>query len=213
MSVTTLAAYSKGPYQGRDKFAKAMQFGARIVAYQIMQSDPTNESAKKMVLFLKQLGVSRKGLRLGKSVEELAKLQKTLAKSKPSVDMALDLVTQVGMSFRWFYDNLGFLEKIKVLPKSDYGVLSNKFRVVATVAYITINLKKFLAKFSKYLEQPENAKVKAAVFEASLALISRCADMMNALHGAKLYQTNDGIQGVCGFLSAVIAIRKVVNAM
>merc|ERR1712129_475248 len=95
----------------------------------------------KIVLFMKQLAISRKGLRLFKSIEEYHKLQLKLAKSMPVGDFVLEVTTCVGMIFRWGYDNLAFLEKAKVVDAAGYGVKSNKFRVVATVAYIILCLK------------------------------------------------------------------------
>lgn len=214
MSVDFLAKFSKGPYNGRDKFAKCMQFGCRMASYYVLLNDPDNEMAKKAVLLNKQMAISRKALRLGKSVEEMQKLKVALTKKMAPIDLALTITTTVGMTFRWYYDNLAFLEKTKVLAKNNYGILSNKFRVISTVAYIVQCFRAF-SKAAANCAGKEGAELEKALktrFEAGLALFARCCDIICAVHGAKYYTTNDGIQGVCGLASALLALRKVVNA-
>lgn len=213
-SVKKLTTFSKGPYQGRDKFAKCLQFALRQYTYYALEADPKNAFAAKMVLFMKQLAVARKGLRLGKSVEELFKLQVALAAKKDIVSLTLDIVTSVGMIFRWGYDNLAFLEKAKVLEKADYGITSNKFRVVATVAYIIQCVRAVLkanAGVAAAKDPEEVKKAKKTQWAAQLALFARGCDIFNALHSAKFYQT-ESIQGWCGFLSSYIAFKKVWDA-
>lgn len=133
----------------------------------------------------------------------------------PQADFALEVVTNVGMMFRWAYDNLSFLEKAKIIEKKDYGVTSNKYRVLATVAYIIMAVKKFLkandmvAKANKDGDKEKQDAANKLQLEAVLEFVARVADMTNALHSAKMYQTNEGIQGIAGIISASIAFRKV----
>jgi hypothetical protein len=216
MSVAKLNNFSTGAYNGRDKLAKVMQFSCKLVAYHMLLNDPKNELAGKMVKFDKQVAMARKGMRLFKSIEQYQKLLVLMGKDTNQVDFALEVVTNVGMMFRWAYDNLSFLEKSKILDKNDFGVTSNKYRVVATCAYITIGLRKYLqakAGIAKTLREggkkEDLAKFQKAQLDAVLEIIARCADMMNALHSAKWYQTNDGIQGLAGVISAAINLRKV----
>merc|ERR1712194_325438 len=153
---------------------------------------------------------------MGKSIEEYHKLQLKLAKSMPVGDFVLEVTTCVGMIFRWGYDNLAFLEKAKVVDAAGYGVKSNKFRVVATVAYIILCLKALARCSTDCAKANDTESLKKSNdkrFEAMLGLVARCCDMMNALNSAKYYQTNAGIQGLCGLFSSLCGVRKVIKAM
>lgn len=214
-TVAKLSNFSTGPYNGRDKLAKVMQFAAKAVAYQMMIGDPKSAVAAKLVLFDKQIAMARKGLRLGKSIELYQKLQLVMTKDMPQFDFALEVISNVGMMFRWAYDNLSFFEKAKIMEKRDYGVTSNRYRVLATVAYLIIAVKKFLAandaiaKANKAGDKEKLAAANKAQVDAVLEFVARVADMVNALHSSKWYQTNEGIQGIAGVVSAGINMRKV----
>mmetsp|Transcript_27445 Transcript_27445/g.38801 ORF Transcript_27445/g.38801 Transcript_27445/m.38801 type:complete len:222 (+) Transcript_27445:41-706(+) len=219
MSVAKLSAFSTGPYNGRDKLAKVMQFSAKFVAYHMLLNDPKSEFASQLVKFDKQTAMARKGLRLFKSIELYQKLLVAMGKDMGQVEFLLEVVTNVGMMFRWAYDNLSFLEKAKILSPQSYGVTSNKYRVVATCAYIIIALRKFSAASEKIAVAAKAGKQEALhkaqkdQKEALLEFVARVADMVNALNSAKWYQTNEGIQGLAGIVSATINLRKVWLAM
>ena len=212
-TIDLLVSISKGDYQGRDKFAKSLQFFCTFTAHYLLQADSKNVLALRMNNLKKVLGTGRKALRLGKAVEQVPKLQKALATTKNPVDLGLKLLSDGSMVFRWIYDNLGFLNKAKVIDgNGTYGITSNKFRVIATVAYIILCIKaifKTSAACTRAETEEEQQKANSDHFEATLALIGRCTDMVNALKGSKLYVTNDGFNGICGFISGIIAFRKV----
>jgi hypothetical protein len=155
-------------------------------------------------------------MRLFKSIEEYIKLQKALAAKKAPMDLVLEATQCTGMIMRWGYDNLAFFEKAKILPKAAYGVTSNKYRTVATVAYI-ISCVKALLKANSDCSAAQDKKsadaAQSARFEATLGLSARIADLCNAVHSAKYYQTNEGLQGLCGFWSSFLALRKVWKAI
>lgn len=218
MSVAKVAKLLTGPYNGRDKLAKSIQFATMMVTYRMLQQDPDNETAKRMVAFMKHVGLSRKGMRLFKSVEVYQKLVVVMGKKLASDDLALNVMANGGMIVRWAYDNLGFLEKAKALDKADYGVTSNKWRAFASISYIILALKGIMKAEASYAAAREgdveanasNAeKARAVRLAAWLELVGRFSGLMNALHSAKLYRTNEGVQGLFGFMDGFIALRKV----
>lgn len=215
MSVSKLSNFSTGPYNGRDKIAKITQFTAKLFAYHLLLNDPKSVLGQQLVYYDKNVAMSRKGMRLGKSIELYQKLTLVMKKDMPQFDFALEVISNVGMMFRWAYDNLSFLEKAKILDKRDYGVTSNKYRVFATFAYIIIALKKINKANEAIAAAKDNetkSKGRKAQYEAVLELIGRVADLCNAAHSAKMYQTNESIQGMAGIISAYVALRKVWNA-
>lgn len=195
-----------------------MQFSAKFVAYHMLVNDPKSDIGNKLALFDKNIAMGRKGLRLFKSVEIYQKLVLVMNKEMPQFDFALEVISNVGMMFRWAYDNLAFLEKAKIIDKNMYGVTSNKYRVVAVCAYIILATKKFLKAndtVNKAVKEGNKESLKAAQkvqFEAMMELIGRLADQVNALHSSKLYTSNDSVQGFFGLISASVALRKVWNA-
>lgn len=216
--IDKVPALFTGKYDGRDKFAKVMQFATKFVAYHMLLRDPKNELAIKLSNFDKTIGTARKGMRLGKPIEMYPKLMVALGKDLPMQTLAMEVITNVGMAFRWFYDNLAFLEKAKVLTPNNYGVTSNKFRSVAGFFYIIMTCQNFLKAneaCNKDFKGDEKAKAKAdsVRFEAFLAFFARLCDMSNAMHSAKWYVNNNGIQGACGFISSFIGLRKVWLAL
>lgn len=212
MSVTKFEKFSKGPYEGRDKLAKFMQFGSKFLAYYIMTKDPKNERAQKLMAFDKNIGMARKGLRLGKSVEPFQKLIVTMGSEAAPLDMALEAVSCIGMFFRWGYDNLSFLEKAKVLPAGNYSLTSNQWRVMAGVAYVISAIRELIkcqvAAEKAAMDDKASAHALNKRLEASLQLIAKVCDLINALHGANMYKTNEGLQGLAGATNAFIALRK-----
>lgn len=218
ITISKLNQCSTGKYNLRDKFAKCLQFATMSITYKMLQNDPKDETALRMVAFMKTMGTARKGMRLGKSIELVVKFQAVMAKAGKMApdDLALNIITNVGMFFRWGYDNLAFLEKAKALDKADYGVTSNKFRSISGLAYIILAVKGIiktgaaLAKAATSGDDDKKAKVQAyADYQAAyLELVARICGLINALHSAKWYVTSQGVQGVCGFVDAFINFRK-----
>jgi hypothetical protein len=83
--------------------------------------------------------------------------------------------TTIGMIFRWYYDNLAFLEKIKILPKgAEYNITSNKYRCVATVAYIILAIKGYFKAARECSEKKVRVRYSSPLFQL-LALSPVCA--------------------------------------
>ena len=209
MSVAKLAKFSTGPFDGRDKVTKFTQFAAKFLAYNLAIKDPT--LATKLSALDKQLALARKGLRFGKSIEVYQKLVVCLgADHSNPVNLALEVIGHVGMMFRWGYDNLSFLEKVKLLSMKDPGLQANQWRTLAGIAY-TIQAILDLFKTHQAVEkadEKDKPKAEKARQEAFLQFIAKGCDLINALHGAKIYLTSDGTQGICGMVNSVISLRK-----
>lgn len=222
LSVAKVSKLLSGTYNGRDKMAKSIQFATMIITYKMLQADPTNETAKRLVNFMKHVAISRKGMRLFKSVEVYQKMLVAMGKKIPTDELVLNVAANGGMVLRWGYDNLGFLEKAKAIDAGGYGVTSNKWRAFSSIPYIILALKGIMKAEASYaaarpqdsreLTESKQGDLAAATnkrLAAYLELIGRVCGLMNALHGSKLYCTNDGLQGLFGFLDGFIALRKV----
>ena len=113
--------------QGRDKFNKVIQYGSRYIAYQLLTADPKSEYGLKFNKLFAFTRDCRKILRLFKWLNEYDKLTTLLSSpSTPhSTRQQLLVLSAVGMSAYWFFDNLTYLVKGGMLKDNpQYAKLS-----------------------------------------------------------------------------------------
>jgi len=103
--------------EGRDKFAKCIQYGSRFWAWYFLSLNNKSEMGKKLFSMYKLTALSRKVFRVVKILNEIDKLNETLKeKNVPAWLLLFKVLKHVGIGTFWVYDNFLFLNEVSLSP-------------------------------------------------------------------------------------------------
>eukprot|EP00947_MAST-08B_sp_MAST-8B-sp1_P004989 g4989.t1 len=112
------ALYNK--VEGRDKLCKLVQYGSRLAAWHYLTSDADSPTGQRAKLLFKGMQSARKGMRLGKTINEFQKLRVALATFQrgdelmPAWRLAMEAVVRLSMGKFFYHDNQKFFNAIKL---------------------------------------------------------------------------------------------------
>lgn len=155
--------------EGRDKISKCIQYGSRFLAWYLNKK---SEWIPKLQGLQAVTGDSRKIFRLGKFINEYAKIRQTVRglslspKNKfNSDDMnklindSLLILSRTGFMIYWIYDGLNILSKIKFL-KGDTKKLIKRAALawfIGLIAALALELRKLHALVQQHREATTSA--------------------------------------------------------
>ena len=136
--------------EARDKLWKAVQNVSRITQWvqRLVAADGSDGSGATARILWKQMSLTRKGFRLGKSLLHLEKLQNLLARkvsgssnSSAVLETALQVLSRACLFCYAFWDSCLFLAKVKLLSTSRataFKVYGHRFKLVGNLAGIAL---------------------------------------------------------------------------
>ncbi|KYQ91576.1 transmembrane protein [Tieghemostelium lacteum] len=205
---------------GKDKLAKILQYGAKLLGYMALRRSPKSDWIKVWKQLETTSGSARKVWRLGNTFAEQKKIIDLFKVARPFAPLnILAMIRQFGMYFYWVFDHLILLTNIG-LHKFDtvklgwYSSVSWFAGLLCSIIIDLNTLKQTLSQENslklqtKSLDDQEyKDKLKATLKkknELYLNFIKNVADLLIAATLLKFYQFSQGTVGVAGMTSAVI---------
>ncbi len=143
--------------------------------YHLLQSDPKSDLGARMKALVALFSGARKLGRILKSLSEYQKLIAALDGNEAVHKQTLEVVSRASFGVYWFYDNLGWLTKAKVLD-GDEKSLNYKASVgwsLATFSSLLLALIKLAENVQKENEQVAKTAGKTTVTEEEKAAIKK----------------------------------------
>ena len=209
--------------EGRDKFCKAIQYGARIAKWHF---DGSNEDLHgRFNGLFNNMKTARKLFRLFKTLNEYKKLQDILSKGDLDQVAILNALSRVAFGLYWFFDNLVALGSVKFLhldakQMNKYGAFWWFIGLILGQAVALIKLSDLASQEAKIRGQEKSEETKkqlraiqAKKFAEYLNIIKQLGDMVTSSQAIELpskfgFSFNDGQVGLGGFVSAVITMYQ-----
>jgi hypothetical protein len=210
---------------GRDKFGKAIQYGARFLMWYHLRSDPKSDMGKRFQGLFQLTRDARKLPRLLKVLNEIKNIRGFVQKGGDATEQTLNIVSKAGFGMYWTFDNLDYLKKAKFYEVTavDISYWAMFGWTVGLVASILGHLRKIRALNAEEAtllasaEAEEKAAkdrlrtLRAERTKAMVNMIGNLGDLVVSSNGIKLpknvlgFDFNDGLVGVGGFVSAIIS--------
>lgn len=203
---------------GRDKAMRFVQYFSRFLAWQLQQSDPKSDTAKRLVFLYKGLSLHRKAFRIGKFFDEFQKLMTAFKEGAvDEIKTQLTLVLRSCMAVFLFLDNVIWMASLKVLDVDKAGIkkTATKFRLTAAVInviLVVLDMQKTTSKVIKAQKAGDTDATTAAKVKQGtnvIAMAKNTADVITYSNSADVFETvlgsalNDGVVGIIGSVSAV----------
>ncbi|TCD67022.1 Peroxisomal membrane protein PMP27 [Steccherinum ochraceum] len=217
-----------GTNLGRDKLYRAIQYFARFFAWLLLSRDYKIQAARWTALKA-HLALARKVMRLGKPVEHL---QAALRATQTS-GVAGEQITTVGRQLAYFgyltYDAFVWANAVKffnLAPSTADRVsrISNRFWLSGILLSITHGLLKAgrLANEAKALQNSQTWSDKGFAVDREAKLLALDTQRAGVRHqfvmdildvwipasGLGLVSFNDGVLGIFGFITSLMALRQ-----
>jgi len=222
--------------QGRDKFNKFIQYGARFLMYQCLQNDPKSEWAKTWKGLFILFRDARKLIRLMKVFAEIQKIQQFTAKPVLGTKEMVQIAGAAGLGTYWVFDNLVFLSKSGIWANRDEWAKLSMFGwwvgIVSAVIVDGMTLSDSFAREEKLkasLRQASGAEadnikkelssLTATRFNLYLQFPKNFGDLIPASNGWNLtekiigHNFNDGIVGLGGLVSSSVVMYNVFKTL
>merc|ERR1712039_436150 len=107
----------------QDKMLRIIQYGSRAASYYILRTDAASSLGKKFVALYKQLSISRKGFRCGKSITEMhtsvgfiKELIKEPSGERAAIN-AMKAIAKALMVYATFWDNMVFITHVSLVNR------------------------------------------------------------------------------------------------
>jgi len=178
---------------GRDKAAKSVQFGSRLLAYYTVDHDKA--LSEKLGNLSSTVGDGRKLFRFFKGVADLQKLLVAANSNSPTHIKALTIMCRWGYFNFWLWDHLLYLSKHKVvaLDHKSYGKNSGLGFFVGTVCALmldVINYSQIIADIKKTPRDRRDERRALHVKRVALLLsiIAKVGDLIVSAQLAELPQ-------------------------
>jgi len=158
---------------GRDKFYKVIQYGARFLMWYCQQQDAKSEWAKRWKSLFIYMRDGRKLARFFKTAVEIQKIQ-VLLKQQPSLKQTAAVLSAAGLGMYWFFDNLVWLANSKFIDdkKKDQwnklGAFGWWIGIVFAIVNDTISLQENFAKEEKLKKSLTVLRSSATVADQSV---------------------------------------------
>lgn len=209
---------------GKDKVAKILQYGGKLIAAYALQANPKSELAANAKRIESSAGAARKIFRFGNELAEFQKIRSTVAAANPLDPLnVLAFVRATGMFWYWIFDHIVWAGNINV-AKVDIAKHSWNSSVawfIGLCATIIIDLNALLTALrkEKHLKviywrgdqaedkvalQQQLKDVQAKKNELYLNCFKNMADLAIAANLLKLKTFSQQRIGLFGFISALI---------
>jgi len=203
---------------GRDKAAKVVQFGSRLLAYLIKQND--KNVATKLTNLMGAIRDGRKLFRFGKEVDEYKAIITTYNSDKLPLNKALMIISRFGFINYWLWDHVNYLAKFKVLnldpkPYAVYSANGWFFALLFQIILESINYSDLSQQQAKCRSDPSKQKewneVSTKKWNSQLALIRMGCDLLVAGSLAGLpekirgRELSEGVVASAGLIAGLIA--------
>jgi peroxin-11B len=198
---------------GRDKFAKLMQYGSRLVAWYLVNYVPTQkETAGQLTKLEKGTANARKLFRLLRPLAFGMKALETLSKPKITVTDLLSSSSAVGFANYFFADHFVWFIRIGFLKGDEQFWVKWSFWgwLMALVFALSNDVLELIRHIQKTqaiqasTPQTEVVAVEAQRKKLALNFTKNIADLIIALTGTKLATFGDATLGVCGVVAASV---------
>jgi hypothetical protein len=205
---------------GRDKFAKAVQYAARLTAFMIAAGYTSHDAevGKRLSKLSGAMSQTRKGFRLLKSLSELEGLIQILQSDRDLLVKVLSIIGGSCFAVYWHYDTKVFLAKIGYVDGSaaDFSLRGGQWWFVGLTARIILAFVLLQREIAQRNElQRESAKnldqilkLNASISGKKLSLVINLLDMFSCLHQSQLREFGDGVLGTTGLVSAMLTLYK-----
>ncbi|EGC32263.1 hypothetical protein DICPUDRAFT_49683 [Dictyostelium purpureum] len=210
---------------GKDKFAKILQYGAKLLGYIFLRNSPKGQWVGIMKKLETTSGSARKVWRLGNTFAEQQKIISLFKVAKPFGFLnILALIRQSGMYFYWVFDhlilgtNIGIC-KFDTVKLGWYSSVSWFFGLLCSIV-IDLNTLSTLLKKEKSLKlsitnnqasdtdnktiQDQFNEVQIKKNEIYLTCCKNASDLLIAATLLKFYSFSQGTVGSAGIVSALI---------
>lgn len=214
--------------EARDKFTKAIQYSSKLLAWALLNVNRSyHRRFNELYLMARD---SRKIFRLFKSIQEMKTIYdkiKDLLWKREKVPVLFEILSRVGYLIYWVFDNLFILASVRMLKtKSDslnylsyiahmgwligigWALLKNIYEILNLLLSKNKNMND--DEFSEFNRQKE-------IINLLIRIVGRCGDLIPASSGVNLpekllgIQLNDGVVGLGGLLSSVVAMWALWN--
>ncbi|CAI2376501.1 unnamed protein product [Moneuplotes crassus] len=209
--------------EGRDKFCKAVQYGARVVKWYLEGKD--EELKARFTGLFNNMKTARKLFRLFKSVNEYQKIMNILGKGAQSQTDIINAASRLCFLLYWFFDNLVVLSSVKFLnydakQMNKYGAFWWLCGLILGQAVAFIKLSELADQEAALRKKERNDETKKALvqiqakkFTEYLNIIKQAGDMITSSQAIELpakfgFNFNDGAVGMGGFVSAVVTMYQ-----
>ena len=209
--------------EGRDKFCKAIQYGARIVKWHYQ--DSTTDLFQRFNGLFDHMKNARKLFRLFKSINEYHKIMSILSKKELSQIDMLNAASRLAFLLYWFFDNLTVLGTVKFLnvdakQMNKYGAFWWFIGLCLGQAVAVLTLSELAGEEVQLLKKERDEETKRALkaiqmkkFTEYLNLIKQAGDMVTSSQAIELpakfgFNFNDGQVGLGGLISALVTMYQ-----
>ena len=216
--------------EGRDKLAKFVAYFSKFMMYHLLNNDKKSDLGLRLKILSNIISNARKLARIFKYFNEYQKLLLSLDSSDPISKQSLEVFNKFTMGWYWFFDNISWLAKGKVLKYDEKSVsyYAGLGWYAGTSSSTVISLIKLFEGYQKeaklnkiILANKSEEEVKKAQTDLKKILDGRLAVILGAIKNASDsicagntidvwstllgYKLNDGVIGVVGCTSAAIA--------
>jgi peroxin-11B len=197
--------------EARDKFTKAIQYSAKIIAWSI--SNYNKSLFKRFNEVYLMTRDSRKIFRLFRSVQEIKTINdkiKDLLSKSDKFTVLCDIFSRIGYLIHWIYDNFFILAHVKIINSQHL----NYYSYIAHMGWLVGILWDLLKSLYELLiiSIKEDFEKKSRIIQILIGIVGKIGDLLPASTGVYLpekvigFQPNDGIVGLGGLISALIAM-------
>ncbi|KNG87664.1 peroxin PEX11-2 [Aspergillus nomiae NRRL 13137] len=203
---------------GRDKLLRTAQYFSRFYIWHLYRRNHQKSAIDAYIVLRRQLGTTRKILRLGNFLQNLQTLARVMSDKNHSEPVLkfLAIGGQLGFGGYLVFDNITALKDIGIykLPSSErLDVLADKFWAAGLVCSIMTCIYTLLHSQTQQRTKPEegeresNNKMRAK--ERSAAWIQLISDLCDLTVPGKSLGVNaldDGMVGMAGTVSSLIGV-------
>jgi len=217
---------------GKDKIAKILQYGGKLVAAYATQSNPKSETGANAKRIESSAGSARKVFRLGNELSEYLKIRTLLSAPNPLEPLnILSLLRSMGMLFYFLFDHLVWLgninaAKLDVQKHAWNSSVSWFIGLCATIILDTNSLMNLIRNEKNlkitYWRNDQNEdksalhqqlqEILAKKKELYLSFVKNFADLAIAANLLKIKTLSPQRAGQFGLISAFIALYQLFPA-
>mmetsp|Transcript_49072 Transcript_49072/g.71687 ORF Transcript_49072/g.71687 Transcript_49072/m.71687 type:complete len:287 (+) Transcript_49072:263-1123(+) len=216
--------------EGRDKFAKVMQYGSRFWAWYLLSANNKSEVGQKFYKLYLLTQLSRKCFRVMKVINEVDKLNDTLKKKNEMEPwlLTVNVLKHLGISAFWIFDNMVYFNEANMSPLERATALKYEARgwfissiagIVSFVTDMTLNCNRRSTLLNqldgeanherRLCLEAQIEKLSRMQFKNFLLLIKSTCDMLCSANMPGLCipekvwgkKFNDGVVGLLGVVS------------
>lgn len=201
--------------EARDKFTKAIQYTAKIIAWSFRSYNKSYYKRFNEVYLMTR--DARKVFRLFRSVQEIKTINdkiKDLLSKNEKFTVLCEIFSRIGFLIHWIFDNFFILATVKII-NSDH---LNYYSYIAHMGWLIGILWELLKNLYELLIIGlSERKDKNKMIEIMISIVGKLGDLLPASSGVNLaekilgFEPNEGLIGLGGLTSAIIAMWGLWN--